>query len=254
METLDLLTLWITASICTWSFLLLYYFIFLSEKRLINKGFSMEYIAFTKRDHKKRMLGISMAVPPLLLLAYAIFYLLFSIPETTADLTLILLIFILLVIPFPLMDYKKTKKSYKKLAEETGSEIAIDMKHKNLHAFYNPYLELVLNMVFIGFALFLLNIPTLAYLHLIIPWFLYLSARNAKFVTLAVLKDGYLYSFIFMLINYLIIIFYILWYNLLCAECRVYQHLIIAMGLSLLLLARAVYYIVHFRQIYRQMS
>ena len=144
----------------------------------------------------------------------------FRFPTSYYSLIFIFFIFLILVIPFPILDIRKSRKEYKKLAIETGASIVIDMKFKVLHTFFNPAIELIFFLLFIGYFLLAPNaIPILVFIHLIIPWLIYLSARGSKFLTRPLMKDGYLLLFIVITINYLIVLFYIVRYGIICLEC-----------------------------------
>jgi hypothetical protein len=183
-------------------------------------GHQEPYISFLRKDYKKRCLGIALIFPVLLLSAYSIFWLFFGHPSADSQLIYIFLIFLVLVIPFPLMDIKKSKKEYKKMAIETGSEIIIDMKFKVLHQFFNPIIEAIFSLLFtLYFITTHPNIPVLVFVHILLPWLIYLSARNSKYLTKPLMKDGYLLLFLVITINFLIVLFYIFRYSIQCPSC-----------------------------------
>jgi len=254
MKDQELLITFFTACITTWLFLILFYSIFLRPKRLSKKGYSTEYINFIRKDYRKRMRGIAIAIPILLLIASGIFWLFAGRPVTLNHITYIFLIFFLLVIPFPIIDYLKSKKRYKELAYETSAEVVIDLKHSKLHKFFNPIIELFIVILFVSFTLIFMQLPFMVYIHLGIPWILYLSIMKSKYATLPMLRDGYLYSFIFMELNYALVIFYIARYAAFCQNCLINSHKLIALLLMAIMFSRMIYYIMNFRKVYHSLS
>jgi hypothetical protein len=101
MKNQELIITFFTACLTTWLFLILFYWVFLRANRLIKKGYSTEYIEFIRKDYRKRMFGIAMAIPILLLIASGIFWLFMGRPASINHITFIFLIFFLLVVPFP---------------------------------------------------------------------------------------------------------------------------------------------------------
>lgn len=220
MDTTYLLILFTSSCIAIWVFSLLFYFFFTNEKRLLKNGYSPEYIAFLQKDYKIRLIGIGIGVPVLLLTAYSIFWILFGYPDAYHHLLYIFIIFFLLVLPFPIMDMKKTKRAYKKLAIETNSEIIVDMRFKVLNKFFNPIIELSFLTIFLFYYLILFQImPAFSFIHLIIPWLVYLAARTSKYQTKPSMKDSYTLIFSIIIINFLLVLFYIYRYGIQCIEC-----------------------------------
>jgi len=249
MDTIYLLILFGTSCIVTWVFLLLFYIIYTNKNRLINTGYSDEYISFLRKDYKKRSLGIAIALPALLLSAYSIYWLFFGIPNSYDNLIYIFLLFLFLVLPFPIMDMRKSKKEYRKLALETNSEIIIDLKFKVLHSFFSPIFELIFVALFVSYYLISQNtIPVIVFIHLLIPWLIYLSARNSKFLTKPLMKDGYLLLFIVISVNYLIVVFYIYRYGIQCLECSGNVNKTFSVVVLIVLLLKILYSLFNFVQ------
>jgi hypothetical protein len=254
MKDQELLISFFTACATTWLFLILFYLIFLHRGRLFRKGYSGEYIEFIRQDYRKRMRGIAIAIPLLLLIASGIFWLIAGRPVTYNHLTIIFLIFFILVIPFPVMDYIKSKKRYKDLAYKTSAEVVFDMNHLKLHKFFSPSLELSIGILFVLFQILIIHLPSMVYVHLGIPWILYLSVLKSKYTTLPMLRDGYLYSFIFMELNYALVIFYIARYATFCQDCLARTPMLTAVLLMTIMLGRMIYYVFNFRKVYQAMS
>lgn len=242
MDTTYLLILFTSACIATWVFSILFYIFFTNKKRLLKNGYSPEYIAFLQKDYKIRLVGIAIAVPLLLLTAYSIYWILFGYPDAYNHLIYIFLIFLLLVLPFPIIDMRKSKQAYKKLALETNSEIMIDMKFKILNKFFNPILELVFLFFFLSYYFISSQvIPVFSFIHLLLPWLVYVTARNSKYQTKPSMKDGYTLLFSIITINFLIVLFYIYRYGIQCAECAGSVEKTSSIIISLLLISKIFY-------------
>jgi hypothetical protein len=180
----------------------------------------LEYVRFLRKDYKKRSIGIAIALPLLLLSAYSIYWLFTGKPESVNNLIYIFLIFLFLVIPFPILDIRKSKKEYKKLALDTNAEILIDIKYRILHRIFNPLIETIFLVLFVLYYFISdTSLPVFVFIHLLIPWLIYLSARNSKFLIRPLMKEGYLLLFLVITLNYLIVIFYIFRYGIQCVEC-----------------------------------
>ncbi len=242
MDTSYLIILFCTACLTTWIFLFVFYYLYTNESRLKRSGHNESYIVFFKKDYKKRCTGIALVLPVLLLTAYGIFWLISGHPSDYNQLIYIFLIFIALVIPFPIMDIKKSKKEYKKLAMETSSEVIIDMKYKVLHRFYNPIIEGIFTLLFLCYFLIIKpEIPGLVFVHLLLPWLLYLTARNSKYLTRPIMKEGYLLLYIFIAINFLIVLFYLYRYTIHCNTCSIQEINIFSLAISILLFLKIIY-------------
>jgi len=242
MDTTYLLILFTSSCIAIWVFSLLFYFFFTNEKRLLKNGYSPEYIAFLQKDYKIRLFGISIGVPVLLLTAYSIFWMFFGYPDAYNHLLYIFIIFFLLVLPFPIMDMKKSKRAYKKLAIETNSEIIIDMRFKVLNKFFNPIIELSFLIIFLFYYLVLNQImPAFSFIHLLIPWLIYFATRNSKYQTKPSMKDSYTLVFSVITINFLLVLFHIYRYGIQCVECSGSISKIGSIGVFLLLVFKISY-------------
>lgn len=247
MDTSYLIVLFATSCLATWMFLILFYYMYTNESRLKRSGHNESYIAFFKKDYKKRCTGIALMLPVLILAAYSIFWLISGHPSGYNQLIYIFLIFIALVIPFPIMDIKKSKKEYKKLALETGSEVIIDMKYKVLHRFFNPIIEGTFTLLFTCYYIIVKpDMPGLVFVHLLLPWLLYFSARNSKYLTRPIMKEGYLLLFFFITINFLIVLFYLYRYSIHCTTCDMKEINIFGLVIFVLLFLKIGYFSVIF--------
>ena len=242
-----MIILFITSCITTWVFLIIFYLYYTANKRLKENGYPTAYIEFLKQDYLKRSIGIAIAIPLLLLSAYSIYWLIYGIPESYNDLFLIFILFLVLVLPFPIMDLRKSRKEYKKLAIETQSEIIVDLKHKVLHQIFNPLFESIFLILFLIYF-FTTNsiIPPMVFIHLVIPWLVYFSARNSRFLTRPLMKDGYFLLLAVISLNYLIVLFYLYRYGVNCIECADTTYIIATSALMIILMLKILYSVYHF--------
>jgi len=254
MDTTYLLLLFGTACFATWVFLLLFITIYTDQKRLKKSGHPEGYISFLRKDYQKRSLGIAIGVPLLLLAAYSIYWLLFGVPIAYNSLFYIFLIFLILVAPFPILDIKKSRKEYRKIAIETDAPIVVDLKYKVLHKFFNPLMEFAFVVLFLFYYFSVKDaISPIVFIHLAIPWLIYLSARNSKFLTKPMMKEGYYMLFAIISLNYVIVMIYVFRYGIQCVECLTQSQRLFSIGIFFILLVKLTissYNFIHTRKFY----
>ncbi len=251
MKDQELLIAFSSVSVTTWIILIVFYIQFLSKNRLLKNGYTYEFITFMQKDYRTRMTAIGIAIPILLLIALGIFWVFAGRPEKYIHLTYIYGIFLSLIFPISILDYFKTKDAYHNLVNR-GSLINDHVMKTN--KFFNPTLELFIAIPFIMYTLVLIHLPYIVYFHLVIPWILYFASMKSKIFTQFMLRDGYLYSFIFMELNYLLVIFYIAKYGLLCQNCLSQENKLISLLLMAIMFSRMIYYIMNFRKDYQSIS
>jgi len=248
MKDQELLIAFFSVSITLWMIMILFYFRFLSKKRLIKNGYTYEFIYFMRKDYRTRMTAIGIAIPILLLIAIGIFWVVAGRPEKYMHLVYIYGIFLALIFPISILDYYKTKESYHTLVYQGSTKMENDI---DAHKFFNPILELFLAIPFILYTILLVNLPYMVYFHLVIPWILYFLSAKSRIFTQFIFRDGYLYSFIFMELNYLLVIFYIAKYGFWCVNCYSHENKLISLLLIAIMFSRMVYYIMNFRRDYQ---
>jgi hypothetical protein len=195
------------------------------------------------------MRGIGIAIPILLLVACGIFWLFAGRPENYREIIYIFLIFYLLVFPFPIVDYFKSKRSYKSYSY--SPPVQADIKAQK---FFHPLLEIVIVGLFIMYTMLIIQLPFMAYIHLAIPWIIYFISIKSRYVTLSILRDGYLNAFIFMELNYLLVVFYIARYGLISQNYLSGNQKLFSLLLMAIMFSRMIYYIMNFRKIYHTLS
>lgn len=248
MKDQELLIAFFSVSITIWMIMILFYFRFLSIKGLMKKGYTYEFINFMRKDYRTRMTAIGIAIPILLLIAIGIFWVFAGRPEKYIHLIYIYGIFLALIFPISILDYYKTKEAYHTLVYKGSTRMETDI---DAHKFFIPILELFLAIPFILYTILLVNLPYMVYFHLVIPWILYFLSTKSRIFTHFMLRDGYLYSFIFMELNYLLVIFYIAKYGLLCENCYSHENKLISLLLIAIMFSRMIYYIMNFRKDYQ---
>jgi len=251
MKDQELLIAFSSVSITTWMIMILFYFRFLSKKRLIKNGYTYEFISFMRMDYRTRMTAIGIAIPILLLSAIGIFWVLAGRPEKYIHYIYIYGIFLALIFPMAILDYIKTKDAYHTLIYQGSTKNELEM---NTNKFFNPILELFIAIPFILYSIILIKLPFMVYFHLAIPWILYFVSTKSRIFTQFILRDGYLYSFIFMELNYLLVIFYIARYGFNCEDCFSNENKLISLLLMAIMFSRMIYYIMNFRKDYQSFS
>lgn len=209
MENINFLTLYLVTVAALWIFLLVAYRYQTDTSLLKKKGYNEEYRTFLKNDSKTRIIGIAIAVPLLELLAGLVVKLITGELSTAKHLGYAALLFVLFVLPFPILDMKRTGKKYRELAIKTKSEIMVDFNYRTLHLVFKPALELIALVLYILYFVVFIDIVHPAMLHLAILWFLYYSGRMSKNLTGTGIRDAYLYLFVFMVANHLLVIFHL---------------------------------------------
>ena len=94
----------------------------------------------------------------------------------------------------------------------------------------------------------------LFYLHIILPWLFYLTARRTQKTIRAHLKDGYLWAFIFITINFALIVYYLV--ASLSGKHSVLNSWQLTAGILLVitLVARIIYYLLNYPLVRRKLE
>jgi hypothetical protein len=183
---------------------------------------------------------------PLLLLASALLIRWISGgPFTSKHLIYTMCLFLFLVLPFPIMDMRSTRKKYKELAVKTKTDVVVDLKFRTLHRIFKPSLEVVTGILYAAYFAFFISPLHLGVLHLILLWCLYLAARSGKHLTRPGMKDAYLLIFLFLMLNHLLMGFHLVRRLIGKGPFNLYMY-ILGIILAVLLLLKVVYYLVNF--------
>lgn len=248
METINFWKFFINSNLVLLVSLVLMFIYFTNYNLLKKRGFSEEFIRFKKKDYTKRLIGIMIAVPVLELLAGSITYLFLGELTHTNHLLTAFLIFLVLLIPFPIIDSVKTAKKHEKLMLETKSSVVVDLKHKAFHRIFNPYLETLATTFVIAFyILFSTQTSPLITIHLTIIWLIYIAIRRAKNMNKPLVRETYYFTLLVLTVNHLLVIFHIVYPLFSQAECCP-SSLWISSGINLaiLLALKIGYYIFQF--------
>lgn len=239
METNKLWILYIITNLTTWIFLLCGYLYQTNRKLQIKKGYSEEYINFRKKDSRTRIFSIALFIPVLQLGAAFIVWMIAGELSIDKHLGYILLVFIILVIPFPIMDMKDSNQKHKDLAIQTRTSIYVDFNYKTLHLIFKPVLEFASLIIIVFYNFFFLNNNIVIYIYLVLVWGFYLLFKSGKNQIRQMLKDGYQFFFIYHIFFQLIIILAITLYTF---EVQNQKNFWVIWPLDLLLLGKIIYY------------
>lgn len=249
MESHIFIELYVLILIVLWIFLTFVTLFTINRKRLEKRGYKSEYIDFIRRDTKKRNIGIALIMPVLGGIAALIVWAITGEVNGFQNLIYIVLLWMLFIIPFPILDMRKSQKEYKELAIRTHSEVVVDFNYKVLHIIFNPLAEAIASVLVIAYFIIFIEPFHVVFIHIFILWALYATARYSKYLTEPQLKDGYLYLYIFIMINQALIVFHTFREVIGRSDCQVcLSDLGMVSGITLasLLLLKLVYYIFSF--------
>lgn len=220
METINFLEFFSKSNIVLLLSLILILIYFTNTSLLKKRGFTDEFIKFKKKDYTKRLIGIMLAVPVLELIAGLITYFIFGELTNTNHLLIAFMIFLVLVIPFPIIDSTKTARKHEDLMIKTQSSIAVDIKYKIFHYMFNPFLEILATVIVVGYYIYFIEfVSPLITIHLALIWMMYILIRRAKNMNKPLLKESYYYTFLILGINHLLVIFHIVYPFFTNLEC-----------------------------------
>ena len=256
METINFLKFFINSNVVLLISLILIFFFFTNTTLLKKRGFSDEFIQFKKKDYTKRLIGIMIAVPILEIIAGLITYLIFGELATANHLLITFIIFLVLVIPFPIIDSIKTAKKHDELMIKTQSSIAVDIKYKILNLIFNPYLEILATVVILSYYIYFIDfVSPLITIHLSLIWLMFILIRMAKKMNKPVMRESYYYTFIILVINHLLVIFHIAYPFFTNLDCFADNWmLMIGINLSVLLFLKIGYYIFQIPYLKQELS
>ena len=254
MERINFLTLFLINVGFLWIALLIATLYQTNTRLLRKKGYGEEYITFLKKDCRKRSIGIAIYMPCAILLAALVVWFIFGELNTLKHLAYVGLIAFMFIIPFPWLDTKKTNERYKRLAEQTKSDIVIDLDFRTLRLVYRPLWELITACLYIIYFAVLFQTFQWGIIHFFFAWLLYNSARSGRFMIRPSLKDSYLWNFTFMVWNHILVILHIVWQIVLHRASSGWMEYVLGGVLVLLLLAKLVYYCSQFARFKSELS
>ncbi|MBN2031521.1 hypothetical protein JW824_14915 [bacterium] len=230
-----------------WLFLLGFYLLMTNTQRLKKRGYQKSYQKFLKKDIKKRTFGIAWMVPLIEIVAALIVKLIFGDNLEDKHIVYWFLFIVLLITPFPILDMKKTNKKYKELAKQTQSDVVIDFNYKIYHLIFSPVIELFLGLYYTVYFILTFGGMHPGIIHTFIPWLFYGSVRMSKNQILPALRDYYVYSFVFLLLNYLLASFHLIREFVNYHNAHQLSNLASISGILLigLLFGRIIFYLIH---------
>lgn len=220
MEAINFLKFFINSNIVLLFSLILIFIYFTNTTLLKKRGFTDDFIKFKKKDYTKRLIGIMIVVPVLEVISGLITFLIYGELVNSTHLLITFMIFLILVIPFPIVDSIKTSKKQKDLMVIAQSPIVADLKYKVFHLIFNPYLEITATIVsIIYYIAFIEYVSPLITIHLALIWLMYLLIKRAKNMNKPIMRESYYYTFIILGINHLLVIFHIVYPFYTTLEC-----------------------------------
>jgi hypothetical protein len=222
MEYPSFWVFYVITVVILWTFLLITTVYRSNPSLLRGKGMKEQYVQFLRNDIIKRSLGIGIVVPILLLVSAGIVWLTTGDINEPGQLITISLLFIVLVIPFPILDTIQLNRKFKELAIETHADTVVDFSYKILHLVFNPFWEAIAALLYILFFVVFIELFHVAFIHLLLLWFLYSAARSGKYLTQPMLKDGYVYLFVFLVLNQGLLLYHLLSvsiHRITCVDC-----------------------------------
>lgn len=256
METINFLRFYISSNVVLIISLLLIYFYYTNTSLLKKRGFNQEFIKFKKKDYSKRILGLIIAIPVIELISGLITYLIFDELSDMIHLMVAFILFVVLIIPFAIIDNRFTAKQQNELMQRTRSLVAVDLNHRIFHLVFNPFLEIAAVVLvltfFIGFIEF---ISPLILVHIALIWFIYLMIRRMRNMNKPLIRESYYFTFLILAINHLLVIFHIVYPIFNTPECCKNEMMIITgLNLSILLMLKIGYYLFKLPQLKRELK
>ena len=209
-----------------------------------------------RKDILSTVVGIGLVVPLVIILCGWVVQLIHGKFDlfNGNHLLLFSVFFLLMITPFPVISYYKTRKKYKEMAYHSGAKITIDLKYHVLHQLFNPMIELIFSLSYVAIMLILIVNFHLAFIHVVLLWLFYGMARGSKFQVKPSLKDNYIYVFVFLTINQLLLIYYLI-KEITCCYTSLSQWMLVAgIILTTLLVIKQLYYFSNLPGVIRRLS
>jgi len=250
---MELITLFWISTLTLWVFLGIIAFMLTNKKLLLKRGYPESYAEFLQKDNLTRLISIAIAFPVIELIAAFMVKWLIGANSLDQQITWITLITLVILVPIIISDHIITKQKLKKLAKSTKPEIVIDFKYKTIKLVFNPTWEIVIGILFLVYGLLVIKPFWIAYIHLIIPWFLYLTAKGQSYATKPMVRDSYQWIFIFMMLNYALIIYYQIRCFIQCYSTLQSVELLTGYIITILLILKFTKYALNFQKFKQQL-
>ena len=179
------------------------------RKRLEKKEYPEEYIHF--QQNFSRSFGIQFML--FIILVQALFFIImFNLNSGLSSriyLYTVLIPTLVLALPFALLKTVQMNKGYKRIAEETGYELAADFGFIKLKKIFNARIELAASLLIISYILlFAFQFEsTIIILYVLLLWFFAAAVRFTRYSIKPILRDQYLTMARMMLIYQALLLF-----------------------------------------------
>lgn len=246
MESDTILRIFIFATATLWVFLLVHTIYKGSRKILSRQGYSEEFIEYIRKTNVKRNIGIGLVVPAAGIAAWLLASWLVGDLDQPKNVVIVYLLWLLLIIPFPIMEMRSAPKELREMIKKTNTDVIIDFGFRILHLVFNPMAELIFSILYLAYFMLYIELFHVAFIHIAILWTLYGTLRFAKNLTRPGIREAYIFSFVFLMLNQFILIFHIMREVLRrysCESCRSEEGFIIGLMLGIALIIKAVYYL-----------
>ena len=217
-----------------------------NKKLLTKRGYTEEFISYLCKTNIKRNLGIAIVVPISGLAAGILVTSFIGNLEEVKNIIYVYLLWILFIIPFPILEMRKAPKELKEMIKKTNTDVIIDFRYKILHLVFNPTIEIIFSVVYVLYFMIFIELFHVAFIHIMILWLLYGAARYGKNLTRPGIREMYLLNFVFMMINHFLLIFHILrevMKRYSCFSCLSEAAFIIGLFLGIALICKAIFYL-----------
>jgi hypothetical protein len=258
METASLMSIFLVSFTTLWVFLLVLTLYQTNTRRLIRKGYPEESFAYLKNSNIRRNSGIAVVVPLLGLTSAFIVWAVTGDLEEPSHMAAVLLVWLILIAPFPILDYRKSAREQRELALRTHSNIVVDFNFTILHLVFRPSLEALFSILYVAYFLLFIHYFHVAFVHVALLWALYGAARYGKNLTAPALRDAYHFLFVFIMLNQLLLLFHLvrewkMWYDC-CIQGPWDLRLITGAALGIGLTVKLVYYLARFPEFHMRLG
>jgi len=247
METFPILSVFWISCIILWVFLLAVTLYQTNRSILERKGYSEAYVAYLRQSGLRRNIGIAIVVPLLGVVAGLLVYAVAGDIHTPQHASYVLLVWLLLIIPFPIIDHRQSAKKAKEIVLTTGATVVVDLNYRVLHLVFQPRLEAFLATLYVLYFVIFFGPFHITLIHVGLLWVLYATARFGRHVTPPAMRDAYLFLFAFIMVNQALLLFHLvremLHWNACCAEEGADLRLILGTFLAIALLLKALVYL-----------
>lgn len=237
------------AIIILWIFLLITTLYQCNRKRLTKKGYTEEFITYLRKTNIKRNSGIAIVTPILGIVAALLVTWFVGDLQEDKNIIYVFILWILLIIPFPILEMKKSSAELKNLIRKTNTDVMIDFRYKLLHLIFNPQMEIIFSVIYIMYFIIFIEVFHVAFIHIAILWLLYSAARFAKNQTRPGIRDTYILNFVFMMINHFLLIYHMInevICRYTCEVCLSESAFIIGMTIGIALIVKSLFYLYRF--------